>query len=299
MDFGSDGFLGVGAPEIAVILGVGYFLLGPTELYRLAKEVGKLVTQLRTAATEASAQFSEAMESQLAISEIREVADDLQQAFSPMSTNPFSAAGRNERINSEAGLDPSLMYPETLSSEETVETTGPTSPLAAQDELGGAVMASSASSVGEEEGSTVLSEEEIKRRAAEQSKFHSQLDGGWNDSVLKGEGPWNNDYEMKDSTEPMDADDILSQLDGLEKQRLMQVEKLEEEFAMRRRLVDDQFSSTRTMVESFVRRKADLEARVKVMSEELESKEQALADSASASNTTQEEAKEEAKTPVA
>jgi hypothetical protein len=32
MDFGSDGFLGVGASEVVVIVAVGYFLLGPTEV---------------------------------------------------------------------------------------------------------------------------------------------------------------------------------------------------------------------------------------------------------------------------
>lgn len=35
MDFGSDGFLGVGASEVVVIVAVGYFLLGPTEVHTL------------------------------------------------------------------------------------------------------------------------------------------------------------------------------------------------------------------------------------------------------------------------
>jgi len=48
------------------------------KLYRLAKEVGKLVTQLRATATEASSTFSEAMESQLAIKEITAASDELQ-----------------------------------------------------------------------------------------------------------------------------------------------------------------------------------------------------------------------------
>jgi hypothetical protein len=44
----------------------------------LAKEIGKLVTQLRATATEASSTFSEAMESQLAIKEITAATDELQ-----------------------------------------------------------------------------------------------------------------------------------------------------------------------------------------------------------------------------
>ena len=60
----------------------GLLPAGPTELYRLAKEVGKLVTQLRQTATEASSAFSETMEQQLALSEIQSASRELQDAFS-------------------------------------------------------------------------------------------------------------------------------------------------------------------------------------------------------------------------
>lgn len=43
MVFSGGGILGVGTPEVLVICAVGYFLLGPSELYKLAKEIGKLV----------------------------------------------------------------------------------------------------------------------------------------------------------------------------------------------------------------------------------------------------------------
>lgn len=40
-------FFGVGGPEVAVVLVVGYFVLGPVELVKLVKQAGVLVGQLR------------------------------------------------------------------------------------------------------------------------------------------------------------------------------------------------------------------------------------------------------------
>lgn len=40
-------FFGVGGPEVAVVLVVGYFVLGPVELVKLVKQAGILVGQLR------------------------------------------------------------------------------------------------------------------------------------------------------------------------------------------------------------------------------------------------------------
>jgi Sec-independent protein translocase protein TatA len=83
MFLGQDaGFLGVGAPEIATIVLVGYFVLGPTELYKLVKDIGKFVTNIRTAGAEATASFEGAMENQLALNEIRKAQVELSDAFS-------------------------------------------------------------------------------------------------------------------------------------------------------------------------------------------------------------------------
>lgn len=41
--------LGLGAPEIALIVGIGVLLLGPTQLPRLAKGVGETMRILRSA----------------------------------------------------------------------------------------------------------------------------------------------------------------------------------------------------------------------------------------------------------
>lgn len=39
--------LGIGGPELFVILAVGYFALGPVELFKLTKAAGVLVGQLK------------------------------------------------------------------------------------------------------------------------------------------------------------------------------------------------------------------------------------------------------------
>ena len=40
-DVAMNGFLNFGTPEVAVILAVGYFVLGPSDLYKLVKEAGE------------------------------------------------------------------------------------------------------------------------------------------------------------------------------------------------------------------------------------------------------------------
>ena len=55
--FYQGGVLGVGTPEVLVIAAVGYFLLGPEELYRLSKEIGKVVGQAREYVTKSAAEW--------------------------------------------------------------------------------------------------------------------------------------------------------------------------------------------------------------------------------------------------
>ena len=80
---GSDGgILGVGTPEIAVILLVGYFVLGPSDLYKLVKEIGKFIQNFRTLGAEAAKQFEGTMENQLELTELRKAQSELNEAFS-------------------------------------------------------------------------------------------------------------------------------------------------------------------------------------------------------------------------
>jgi len=82
MFLGSDGgILGVGTPEIAVIALVGYFVLGPTELFKLTKEIGKFIQNIRTLGTEATKSFESTMEDQLDLQEVRKAQSELTDAF--------------------------------------------------------------------------------------------------------------------------------------------------------------------------------------------------------------------------
>jgi Sec-independent protein translocase protein TatA len=82
MFLGADGILGVGAPEVAVTLLVGYFILGPSDLYKLTKEIGKFIQSFRTLSSEASKSFENTMENQLEMTEIRKAQTELNNAFS-------------------------------------------------------------------------------------------------------------------------------------------------------------------------------------------------------------------------
>lgn len=77
-----SGILGVGAPEIAVTLLVGYFVLGPSELYKLVKEIGKFIQNFRTLGAEAAKSFEGTMENQLELTELRKAQAELNDAFS-------------------------------------------------------------------------------------------------------------------------------------------------------------------------------------------------------------------------
>merc|ERR1740139_1792678 len=74
-------FFGVGAPEVVIISLVGYFVLGPEELYKIVKEIGKLVTSFKTLSADATKNFEDSMENQLEISELRKAQRDLNDAF--------------------------------------------------------------------------------------------------------------------------------------------------------------------------------------------------------------------------
>jgi Sec-independent protein translocase protein TatA len=96
LHFGQDsGILGVGAPEIAVTLLVGYFILGPSDLYKLVKEIGKFIQNVRTLGSEAAKSFEGTMENQLELTELRKAQRELNSAFGfrrSINTDEYSDA---------------------------------------------------------------------------------------------------------------------------------------------------------------------------------------------------------------
>jgi len=78
------GILGVGTPEVIVCCLVGYFLLGPKELYKLSKDIGKLVSQARNVIAESAAEWQQTMDAQFEFEELKDLqnsARELRDAF--------------------------------------------------------------------------------------------------------------------------------------------------------------------------------------------------------------------------
>ena len=64
------------------ILLVGYFVLGPSDLYKLTKEIGKGIQNIRTLSSDVTKTFENNMESQLQLEELRKAQRELNDAFS-------------------------------------------------------------------------------------------------------------------------------------------------------------------------------------------------------------------------
>lgn len=60
--FDSGSFFGVGVPEALVIALLGWFLLGPEELYKISKQVGGWLGELRTYIGQAARQYESALD---------------------------------------------------------------------------------------------------------------------------------------------------------------------------------------------------------------------------------------------
>ena len=109
--FYQGGVLGVGTPEVLVIAAVGYFLLGPEELYRLSKEIGKVVGQAREYVTKSAAEWQATLDGETfefkEVKEIQDAAQELQDAF-----NFRSARYSNDYSNFNTGEEQNYTPPE-------------------------------------------------------------------------------------------------------------------------------------------------------------------------------------------
>ena len=71
----------MGTHQQITILLVGYFVLGPTELFKLTKEIGKFIQNFRTLGSEATKSFESTMENQVDLQELRKAQNELTGAF--------------------------------------------------------------------------------------------------------------------------------------------------------------------------------------------------------------------------
>lgn len=88
MVFGGGGFLGVGAPEVLVIIAVGWFVLGPKQLIQLSRDIGQIIGELRKTTSAARDSFTDAIETDIAIKEARKIATPVEGPALPDQDRP-------------------------------------------------------------------------------------------------------------------------------------------------------------------------------------------------------------------
>ena len=84
-----------------------YFVLGPSDLYKLVKEIGKFIQNARNLGAEAAKSFEGTMEDQLELKELRRAQSELNEAFGfrrSINTSEFGEAfDRTGSLNSSSG----------------------------------------------------------------------------------------------------------------------------------------------------------------------------------------------------
>lgn len=100
---GGGGFLGVGAPEVVVTVAIGWILLGPKKLYELARDMGKLVGQVRRMATEAQGTFQDALAMDLEEAEAKERGEAVEAKGDDDESE--TVVGREEEVMDESQVD--------------------------------------------------------------------------------------------------------------------------------------------------------------------------------------------------
>jgi Sec-independent protein translocase protein TatA len=93
------------------ILLVGYFVLGPSDLYKLTKEIGTFFQTFKTFTAEATATFENTMESNLQLDEIRKAQRDLNEAFSFRRSINVDAESEAFEVNAKSARGPSPTDP--------------------------------------------------------------------------------------------------------------------------------------------------------------------------------------------
>lgn len=95
---------------------MGYFVLGPSDLYRVVKEIGKFIQNFRTLGADLTKTVETNLESQLEIEEIRKAQRELTDAFSFRRT--INVDDEEEAFSTKATI---------ASTEESSETAAPLS----------------------------------------------------------------------------------------------------------------------------------------------------------------------------
>lgn len=280
MLLGSDaGVFGVGAPEIAVVLVVGYFILGPTELYSLVKEVGKFVQNIRTLGADASTAFQDSMENQLELQELRDAQKELNDAFSfrrsinvddtaeAFATTPkFDDASAVAETTAAAAATTTRKKRRRIKKkkkqpvEEDPPPMGTIPDLDMSDAFSSVMDDDTVKMETEEEGRRRLREERIARLStdstvsSDSSDLASQVlsqqeqDAASSRFAAQLGGSWNDQIlDNEDKLSPLST--VMEKLALLEEEQMSAVRRLEEEFAKRAELDEFYYREKRSVLE--------------------------------------------------
>ncbi|CAM9536235.1 unnamed protein product, partial [Phaeothamnion confervicola] len=187
MFFGpQESFFGIGAPEFALVLAVGYFFLGPTELYKLTKQIGTMVGQFREFGVGTVTNFQQVMDKQLA--EVENVAAGRKSSLDSLWGNKEDDEDDDEEFEeiyedgeeedvAEAPLDDTWGFRANKPKPEDETDTIPAAGVAAARSMSveAAVAAAAAPAATMSAG---------KAGAPQASRFASQLSGQWNDQIM-------------------------------------------------------------------------------------------------------------------
>ncbi|KAJ1632360.1 hypothetical protein T492DRAFT_988996 [Pavlovales sp. CCMP2436] len=102
---GGFSFLNVGTPELIVIGGLAWLLLGPKELLRLSKEAGVLFGNLRKLGTDAADQFRDAIESEMNLDEIEQEKRAIEESVAQIRTGKATPTPADDMFGSMADAD--------------------------------------------------------------------------------------------------------------------------------------------------------------------------------------------------
>jgi Sec-independent protein translocase protein TatA len=103
---------------------VGYFVLGPSDLFKLTKEVGKFVQNVQSFATEATNTLETSMEDQLQLEEIRKAQRELNEAFSFRRTINVDSESEAFSVNVQSPRVGDEYEPPTTSASEVAAAEG-------------------------------------------------------------------------------------------------------------------------------------------------------------------------------
>lgn len=244
---------------------VGYFILGPSDLYKIVKEVGKFIQNARTLSSDLSKTFENNMESQLQLEEIRKAQRELNDAFSFRRSINVDTDEEAFTTNVETPRQTSVQdaayavaeKPQTRKKKKIRRRKKPTDEENLSGEVPDLQMPSSvtqSSSYTNEERETIdrefdqylsspaqpdwySNESNPVSSNTEKSRFQQQISGNWNEQVISNE----------DKLSPLAK--VMEMLAVLEEERIATNKRLEEEFKLRKENEEKYYQKQRELLE--------------------------------------------------